>query len=721
MRRLFLSLLKSSHLQNQNGQVAIFVALVFQVLFVFFAMLVNVGLLVHHKINLQNSADLAAYYGAMKQAEMLNVMAHTNFQMRQSWKLLVWRYRTIGGYGHKWMEGTNGSLAGPRIYPFEWNGINGNPGQFFNNRIGENSDGAQDPRWYNLPIFCITHGGLEGWPNENLCNINQGTLNGAAVSIVNPTPPAVTGGLNGSAVSASVASAIQTANQLGKEKCILTRHANYSFLASFVASYQFDVAARKALFIKMWEALQNSSGSKNTFTDLNGEDVATGAIETLKRNLTAPNYEYIQSTNNRTVQTFNGLSDPNCRFESAFEENVIQPDFFYLSSVCSSGGGQANSYLAEHLSKPPDACGGAIPPYAQRSCELAQYVYQTSPPIIRMSLGYSRNPRCVPYYGVTVESQPKIPFLPMGTVKLKAESYAQAFGGSMGPWWSKEYGQMQANSLTESIGPQKDPRGLGGQITLNQRKGANFAKYPGDQYGMASNSQLAFYAYQFLNVMAPANNRLSLNDWNSMGGNSGADYLSSKAALREMELSVVAPNLYDAAYYSIEPNFYNVYFTKLIKRFGKKIFVGNLGEVYNRPDYGSEFNASTEEFSDFSVKDQLKAAENLFSKPLPGFGSVRQRMKGSLDTQAQVLTSWNTREIGKFEEAGDIGSKLWRENFGQCRGVDGAVDNDYKLTQPTAGNCINGGRSGFSVRLSSKKYFTEDLSSKIQNPIPANW
>ena len=56
---------------------AIFVALIFQVLFVFFAMAINIGLVVHDKINLQNSVDLAAYYAASKQAEVLNVIAHS--------------------------------------------------------------------------------------------------------------------------------------------------------------------------------------------------------------------------------------------------------------------------------------------------------------------------------------------------------------------------------------------------------------------------------------------------------------------------------------------------------------------------------------------------------------------------------------------------------------------------------------------------------------------
>ena len=54
----------------QKGQMSIFIVLIFQVLFVFFAMTINIGLVVHDKINLQNSVDLAAYYAATKQAEI---------------------------------------------------------------------------------------------------------------------------------------------------------------------------------------------------------------------------------------------------------------------------------------------------------------------------------------------------------------------------------------------------------------------------------------------------------------------------------------------------------------------------------------------------------------------------------------------------------------------------------------------------------------------------
>ena len=83
-------------LKNIRGQIAIFVVLIFQVLFILFAMTINIALVVHDKINFQNSLDLAAYYGAKQQAEVLNAMAHINYQMRQNWKLLAWRYRILG-------------------------------------------------------------------------------------------------------------------------------------------------------------------------------------------------------------------------------------------------------------------------------------------------------------------------------------------------------------------------------------------------------------------------------------------------------------------------------------------------------------------------------------------------------------------------------------------------------------------------------------------------
>ncbi len=128
----------NQNLKNRKGQIALFIALIFQILFMFFAMVINVGLLVHHKINLQNSADLAAYYGSMKQAESMNAIAHVNYQIRQSWKLLAWRYRmlrTAGDFEEHPYDKVNRTLKGG-----DDDGINPSAQGF-----------------YDAPSFCITY------------------------------------------------------------------------------------------------------------------------------------------------------------------------------------------------------------------------------------------------------------------------------------------------------------------------------------------------------------------------------------------------------------------------------------------------------------------------------------------------------------------------------------------------------------------------------------
>jgi hypothetical protein len=65
---------------------SILVTLVFLTLFLLFAFVINIGVLISEKINLQNAADLAAYAGASVQARLLNGIGYMNFRIRQEWK-----------------------------------------------------------------------------------------------------------------------------------------------------------------------------------------------------------------------------------------------------------------------------------------------------------------------------------------------------------------------------------------------------------------------------------------------------------------------------------------------------------------------------------------------------------------------------------------------------------------------------------------------------------
>ncbi|HLD75102.1 MAG TPA: Tad domain-containing protein [Bdellovibrionota bacterium] len=84
---------KRSHiLTSEKGQVAVLVAVIFTFLFLLFGMVINIGMLIHHKINLQNAADMAAYSGAAEQARILSTIGWKNFELRKNLKEFAYFY-----------------------------------------------------------------------------------------------------------------------------------------------------------------------------------------------------------------------------------------------------------------------------------------------------------------------------------------------------------------------------------------------------------------------------------------------------------------------------------------------------------------------------------------------------------------------------------------------------------------------------------------------------
>jgi len=107
---------------GERGQVAILFALVFTFMFVLFAMVVDFGHLVNNKINLQNSADAAAYAGAAWQAQALSRLGQVNYRLRQNVKELAMRAQvTHLRHNARFPRGSqnwNGNGAPPNVEPF---------------------------------------------------------------------------------------------------------------------------------------------------------------------------------------------------------------------------------------------------------------------------------------------------------------------------------------------------------------------------------------------------------------------------------------------------------------------------------------------------------------------------------------------------------------------------------------------------------------------------
>ena len=78
--------------------------------FTIFGLTMSVGLIVHHKINAQNSVDIGAIYAAQKQAETLSVLSHLNYQLWQNYKLFSYRYNFLGNVGAYRKGGASGQI-----------------------------------------------------------------------------------------------------------------------------------------------------------------------------------------------------------------------------------------------------------------------------------------------------------------------------------------------------------------------------------------------------------------------------------------------------------------------------------------------------------------------------------------------------------------------------------------------------------------------------------
>lgn len=82
--------------RSQRGQISIFFSASLVVFISIIAFVINVGLFVKAKINLQNATDAAAFAGAAVQARQLTKVAYLNWEMRNIYKEWMYKYYVVG-------------------------------------------------------------------------------------------------------------------------------------------------------------------------------------------------------------------------------------------------------------------------------------------------------------------------------------------------------------------------------------------------------------------------------------------------------------------------------------------------------------------------------------------------------------------------------------------------------------------------------------------------
>ena len=605
-------------LKNARGQVAIFVVLIFQVLFILFAMTINIALVTYDKINLQNSLDLAVYYGAKKQAEVLNAMAHINYQMRQNWKLLAWRYR---------MMGTLVQYEGGGVSDY-WCPQNKDSTNCINNLNlqCQNAQNILDPVYGNsycdaYYFVCISHNlwkrGVSK-SDQNLC-----------IQVGVDIPPVT----NLQIVAGFMAEAHLAAggvDKLQKEvavSCPAEGALNWLMTQFFMTHFRLDQKDRKVMLQEIYNRTLKEG------KDLEGESLFEGAKQVFYGNLTKSNQENVKGLSHYGLQEFNSFEGK--EFKDIFEKLNVWPvlQFLYSPSPSDTDAQQCEIKNGLHFttkalvqnnqslpifddvrrilsaSSPPHSLSGYLDAEIRKLFAFNRedrFVPEHNDPLRDLTLSFFKKKDQTLYYGLSLEfdyqSQNQIFSLSV-PLQFKASAFAKAFGASFGP----QPGQSDPLiPVHHALAPSPIPNSQQLNPALLQ---PNHSRFPGDKWGLIDrrlhdnrqpmnflNKHKHYNGVQSVYTMedyfhlifyeGPADDPLARNP-----------SYDPYSFTRMMELMAIYPDLYDISYYSILGNYHQTYFKKICqllkgsdcdsgKRNKFSSSASNGRAVYIRGDFG---------------------------------------------------------------------------------------------------------------------------------------
>ena len=578
-------------LKNAKGQVAIFVVLIFQVLFILFAMTINIAMVTFDKINMQNSLDLAAYYGAKKQAEVLNAMAHINYQMRQNWKLLAWRYRILG---------TLIQPEGGRS-PAYWCPQNANNqfrGVANNNCVDSASQPCRSAQTILNPAYgnsycdafyfvCISHnlwkrGILEA--DQNLCN-KSGVDIPEIVDL-----EVVTGSWMPEAMLAK-RGVDYLQNEINKS-CPAEGALNWLMTQFFLTHFRLDQKDRKIMI----EELYNKTLKEGK--DLDGENIFEGAKKVFCGNLSQANrknaQQLCQPGSEEGWNIFNSFDD--IEFKEVFKKLNVWPVLQFIKDK-SIHDNACNVERELHynfnfnsarqiLDKSEHSLHQYLTPEVGNLFKLNSrgYFHQAHvapDPLRELTLAFFKDKEQTLYYGLKAEykylSQNQVFSLSLSPpITFKASAFAKAFGGNFGPQPEQSDPLIPVHPVPNHPYPPSSPIPNSNKINPVLLQ-PNHSRFPGDKWGLIDrNLHDRQRGINFLNKHSTYNKDdvvYSMEDYFhlTLYAGSADDPLARRDPYnpyfftRMIELMAVYPDLYDISYYSILGNYHQTYFKKICK------------------------------------------------------------------------------------------------------------------------------------------------------------
>ncbi|EQC45323.1 Tad domain-containing protein [Bacteriovorax sp. Seq25_V] len=497
---------KNSLANNDKGQLSIFLSVLLIVIFTLIAFIVNIGLFVKAKINLQNSIDSAAWSGAAVQARQLSNIGYLNWEMRNVFKEWMFKYYVMG------------QISNPKTHLANAGDWTGSGVDFRLRRFDETGTSTGDR--FNLPSTCIHFGST-----HNICAVYQvpGLPRFKVAALAN--------------VSEYFEAAVDTFAQTKAKNC--SDRSNYNFAAAM--SYAFStgtqamsdvpiVAGNKiGAWIKATElALRMRNLEMITNRPPVDEICQDGCANSLNR-LVSDDESFGFPINERPAKAFQaafkslggGKYKNQDGFAGSLRITELRPNAYTPMAGSLSeflipkdtgfeypdGEGPTNKYYVDlipmlanyatffttfaSLSGSLDEYG--IPDAGDVTTEASCFSSKTAMPVPGYIIGFMKNPQVLTYYAIKGEAKfigLLNPFIRDGGINLKAYAAAKPYGGRIGPALFK--GKGTEPSQWKQLQPRRpSPSGIG--ISSNYLFGFNPGGISADVKGRPIPESSEFY------------------------------------------------------------------------------------------------------------------------------------------------------------------------------------------------------------------------------------
>lgn len=389
--------------RSERGQASIMIALMMLTFLFFFGFVINTGMLVNAKINLQNAADMAAYAGASVQARQLTQISYLNYEMRRQYKKFLYRYYVLGNmFQEKFPRDTGQSI-----------------GQGGRTKMHWSPDGSSTFD-YNVPIVCIAFNA-----NDNFCKVPK------LARIVIPQATAF------DAINDALIEALKKIEQVRTNNCAKIGYTNSQLLYQWLWNADPDY--------RLINDTKYSEEVKESLAVIRGVSFGLGLIpkEILlwRRIKTLEEYVNSPALGDMNLDKVNELRDTG-NSEPLEAERTIQAflsAYYTLGNwTFDAGTVRMDELLPERILRLEDlkitfdAYAAGLERAAGDSQDCTFQVVRDgvdSP----LPVAVMKDPSVLTYYALRLKGKAKLMFSPFGDLELKAYAAARPFGSRIGP------------------------------------------------------------------------------------------------------------------------------------------------------------------------------------------------------------------------------------------------------------------------------------------------